>query len=87
MTRKDDRKNGFTGCCYNKLWVDPERHTFHRTFATYASNTPCAPSSVRHDTPWVKEDCESENAVYPEIRFACRRFVRQHRTQQAVCTI
>lgn len=54
---------------YNKLWVEPERQPFHRMFPTYASNTPCALSSVRFDTPCVKEHCESENAVYPETRF------------------
>lgn len=51
---------------YNKLSTDPERQPFQ----THASNTPCAPSSVRHDTPCVKQHGESENAVYPEIRRA-----------------
>ena len=71
---------------YNKLWVDLERQPFHRTFPTYASNTPCAPSSVRFDTPCVKEHCESENAVYPETRFTRTLFVRKHGSpENTVC--
>ena len=59
---------------YNKIWVDPERYTPQ----SHASNTPCALSSLRHDTRCTKEHCESGNVVYPEIRF-----VRNHTTLQA----